>query len=87
MIEKKKAYKDNLVWDLLQEREHQLKLVEEEKKKENEILKLSIMQRLKNSEVSAEFTKKMRQVKHDQLKNNRATWDQQCVSRDTFNTK
>lgn len=80
MIEKKKAYKEDLVRDLQQERIHQLILVEEEKKKEKELLKLSIMQRFKNNEVNAEFTDKMRQMKRDRLKNNRDTWDQQCVS-------
>lgn len=81
MIEKKNAYKEDLIRDLQQERIHQLTLVEAEKKKEKELLKLSIMQRFKNNEVNAEFTDKMRQIKRDRLKNNRATWDQQCVSR------
>ncbi|XP_054268773.1 cilia- and flagella- associated protein 210-like [Macrosteles quadrilineatus] len=78
LIEKKKIYQQQLVDELNEERKHQLVFEEEKKYQEKELLKLSMMQRLKNDEVNAEFTQQMRKDKKDKFKSNRNTWDKQC---------
>uniref|UniRef100_A0A1B6JY75 Trichohyalin-plectin-homology domain-containing protein n=1 Tax=Homalodisca liturata TaxID=320908 RepID=A0A1B6JY75_9HEMI len=78
LLEKKKAYKEQLVRELKKERLHQLKLEEEEKQRQKELMKFSIMQRLKNSEVNAEFTDKMQEKKRENMVINRKIWDEQC---------
>lgn len=82
LMEKKEAYKKQLVQQLREEREYQLQLEKEAKEKEKELLKLSLMQRMKNNEVNAEFNEKMRNMKIESMRNNRALWDKQCVSSD-----
>uniref|UniRef100_A0A1B6CVX9 Trichohyalin-plectin-homology domain-containing protein n=1 Tax=Clastoptera arizonana TaxID=38151 RepID=A0A1B6CVX9_9HEMI len=81
---KTKAYHDKLIKEIQDERKAYILREKERERQEKEMLKWSMMQRFKSTEINNRFNEKIKEEKQERMKNNRAIWDKQVEEKATF---